>query len=79
MRCKHYGRVLQDGDRHFVESEKHDNCVLCLVNEEGSMTQEQVGQYLQISKMRVSQIERQALKKIKRKYFRLFGKNFFTN
>jgi DNA-directed RNA polymerase specialized sigma subunit len=63
---------LREEDRHFINSEEHDNCVLCLVEAKGEMTQEQVGNYLGLTKMRISQIERQALEKFKKRAARFF-------
>lgn len=67
MSCPHYPFTLETEDRHFIPSQDHNNCVLCLVNDKGSMTQEQVGNYLGLTKMRISQIERQALKKLEKR------------
>ena len=67
MSCCHYREALKVDDRYYVNSIEHNNCVFCLVNEKGNMTQEQVGNYLGLSKMRISQIERQALKKLKKR------------
>jgi DNA-directed RNA polymerase sigma subunit (sigma70/sigma32) len=67
MSCKHYKHILRKEDRHFVDSAQHNNCVICLVDDKGKMTQEEVGNYLGLTKMRISQIERQALEKFKRR------------
>jgi len=75
MSCKHYDFVLIQSDRHFIDSPKHNNCVLCLVKDKGPMTQEEVSKYLGISKMRVSQIERKAIKRLKKKTFQFFSEN----
>jgi len=62
-------RKLTENDRYYIDSEEHNNCYLCLIKEKGSMTQEEVGKYMGISKMRVSQIERTALKHLKKKAY----------
>lgn len=67
MICQHYWRILGKEDRHYIKSEEHSNCVLCLVNVEGPMTQEQIAEHFQLSKMRVCQLEKQALKKFNKK------------
>lgn len=72
MSCKHYNKILESEDRHFIPAEDLNNCLLCLVAHKGPMTQEQVGNYLGITKMRVSQIEKQALKKFKKRCNILF-------
>jgi DNA-directed RNA polymerase specialized sigma subunit len=67
MVCSHYYRKLNKEDRYYVNSEKHNNCMFCLVSEKGEMTQEEVSQYFGISKMRVCQLEKLALKKFRKK------------
>jgi DNA-directed RNA polymerase specialized sigma subunit len=62
--CIHYNYILDDKHRHYVYSPEYNNCVLCLVNAKGNMSQEEVGKYLGYSKMRILQIERLALKKL---------------
>jgi len=69
MSCEHYNHILTEDERHFILSKEHNNCVNCLSEDKGPMTQEQVGKYLSLTKMRISQIERKALEKLrKRKY-----------
>jgi len=41
--CCHYAYPLDEEHRHYIESEEHDNCVLCLAERKGSMTLEEVG------------------------------------
>ena len=65
--CKHYAANLKKEDRHYIESEKHNNCVLCLAEDEGPMTQSKIAEYLGVSKMRVCQLEHQALAKLDKK------------
>lgn len=62
--CKHYKFTLTEEDRHYVDSLKDNNCVLCLVNRKGPMSQEEIGKYLGLCKMRVSQIQQIAEKKL---------------
>lgn len=64
--CKHYDYVLTEEHRHHVVSEEHDNCLLCLVEDKAPMTQEAVAQYLGVSKVFISQIEKTALRKLKK-------------
>ena len=65
--CKHYTVPLEEKNRHFINSEENNNCVLCLSEKEGPMTQAQIAKYLGLSKMRVCQIEHQALAKLDKK------------
>ena len=67
MSCSHYACTLTQTDRHFISSQDHNNCVLCLVNDKGNMTQEEIGTYLGLTKMRISQIEKQALQKLEKR------------
>jgi len=71
MACRHYGYKLDEGDRHFIESEEHNNCVLCLVYDKGQMTQEEVASYFGLSKMRICQIEKKALQKLEKRLAKL--------
>lgn len=71
MACKHYGRLLDQLDRHFIASEEHNNCVLCLVYDKGPMTQEEVASYFGLSKMRICQIEKKAIQKLNKRIAKL--------
>jgi len=67
MSCKHYKKEkLGPLDRHYIMSEKYNNCCICAA-ESGPKTQEEIGIFLGMSKMRISQIEKSALKKLKKK------------
>lgn len=68
--CRHYTEVLSQEHRHHIESTDHDNCVLCLIDAKGPMTQEEIGSYFGVTKEWIAQIERLALKKIKRRMIR---------
>ena len=65
--CKHCAYILREEDRHHIDSIEHNNCVLCLVDDKGPMTQEEIASYMGITKMRVCQIEHSAQKKLKKK------------
>lgn len=67
MNCKHFGCVLSKKDRYFIEDEEYNNCVICLVDARGPITQEEIGNYLGLSKMRISQIERRAQEKFNKR------------
>jgi len=61
-------RKLTKEDRYYIENaEEYNNCALCAIASKGSMTQEEVGKHLGLTKMRISQIERQAIQKLKKK------------
>ncbi len=61
---------LEPYERYFIRASDHNNCVICLVNKKGPMTQEEIGSYLGITKERASQLERLALEKFKKKLAR---------
>lgn len=42
MSCKHYERALTENDRYYVDSDNTNNCVFCLIDQNGAMTQDQV-------------------------------------
>lgn len=65
--CKHYLEKLQEEDRHYINASDYNNCVLCLAEDRDGMTQAEIAGYLKISKMRVCQIEHQALAKLSKK------------
>jgi DNA-directed RNA polymerase specialized sigma subunit len=44
------------------------------VNDKGRMTQDEVGHYLGLTKMRISQIEKQAIAKIKKRIHHFVNK-----
>jgi DNA-directed RNA polymerase specialized sigma subunit len=67
MSCKHYTFKLTENDRHYIISEQHNNCVLCLVEDKGPLSQEEIGMYMGVTKMRVWQIQKIAMKKLIKK------------
>ena len=67
MACRHYDFCLNVEHRHHIPDNQYNNCVLCVAEQKGPLTQEEVGDYLNLTKMRISQIERQALNKIKKR------------
>lgn len=70
MACEHYPFGLSEKHRHFVDTHdamQYNNCLLCIAGQKGPMTQEEVGKYLNLTKMRISQIERQAMQRMKNK------------
>jgi predicted ArsR family transcriptional regulator len=62
--CEHYLNGLKKGQRHYVNAPEYDNCILCLVNAKGPMTLQEIAKYLNISKMRVCQLQKIAEKKM---------------
>lgn len=61
------GYKLSEDHRYFVESEEHNNCVFCLIDDKGPMTQEDISQYFNLTKMRICQIEKEAIKKVNKR------------
>lgn len=67
MNCIHFKKILTEEDRYFVSCSESNNCMFCLIDERGPMTQEEVGDILGLCKMRVCQLEKKALKNFQRK------------
>lgn len=57
---------LETECRYWIEYPEDHNCSLISIEENGKMTLEEVGKRLKLSFVRVSQIEKEALKKFKR-------------
>ncbi len=73
--CNHSTPLTED-DRNYVISPENNNCVTCLIEAVGRpLSQAEVAEALGISKMRVSQIEKVALKKFTRRFGMKFGRN----
>jgi len=72
MICKHYNFSLVETHRHYINSEEHNNCVLCLVDEKGPMSYSEIGKYLDLTPTRVLQIEKWAVKKLSKRTNFLF-------
>lgn len=64
MSCEHFNFKLNKLDRYYIDSKEHNNCVLCLINEKGKMTLDEIAKYFKLSRMRVCQIEKKATKKV---------------
>ena len=62
--CKRCG---QPKERCWVDYPEDDNCVHVTVSKHGAMTLENVAKRLGISLVRVSQIEKEALKKLSKR------------
>lgn len=46
MSCKHCSKELVKNDRYYVNSKEHNNCCLCLVDDKGPLTQQEVARLL---------------------------------
>ena len=65
--CKHF-LELQENDRYYIDAPGHENCLFCLIADyPDGMTQAEIANFLGLSKMRVCQIEHQAIAKLDRK------------
>jgi DNA-binding CsgD family transcriptional regulator len=62
----------QEDCRHFLSSKKNLNCSL-IAAESGPLTLQEIGEYYGISRMRVCQIEKSILKKLKSNSKKLSG------
>ena len=54
----------KEEDRTWIDYPEDDNCIYTAIKKHGAMTLEEVAKRLGISLVRVSQIEKQALKKL---------------
>ncbi len=57
----------QDSCRMWVEYEQDQNCSLVSIYQNGPMTLEEIAKRMKVSFVRVSQIEKQALKKLSKR------------
>ena len=53
--------------RYWLEKENNQNCCINLVSKENTMTLEEVGNIFNVTRMRICQIEKKAIQKIKEK------------
>lgn len=67
MTINYRHEALNKAHRYYISSKQDNNCVICLINKTGKMTQDKVGQVLGLTKMRISQIEKQALAKLRKR------------
>lgn len=68
MSCKHYQDQLNPDHRHHVYCEELNNCVLCVAEERGPMTYEEIAEYLDRDpncKNNIRHLEHRALRKVK--------------
>lgn len=68
MACRHFNFVVERiQERKYVNSIQDNNCIECLINRLGPMTQLQVAEFLELSVARISQVEVEAIRKMKEK------------
>ena len=65
-------------ERYHIPNFEYNNCLLCLINEKGALSQKEVAEVLEISVARVGQIERKAIKKLSKRNLN-FLKNAFQD
>ncbi len=51
--------------RYWIDYSHHNNCTLIIAKKEENMTLESIGKIFGITRMRICQIEKRAIKKIK--------------
>ena len=54
-------------EKCWIDYPEDNNCVYCSVDRHGSMTLDEISKRLKISLVRVSQIEKEALKKLSKR------------
>ena len=57
----------KEKERHWIDYPEDENCIYVAIEKHGAMTLEQVAKRLGISLVRVSQIEKQAIKKLSKR------------
>jgi DNA-directed RNA polymerase specialized sigma subunit len=57
----------EDKERSWIDYPEDENCIYVAIKKHGAMTLEQVAKRLGISLVRVSQIEKQAIKKLSKR------------
>ena len=60
-------KCVKEDCRMWINYEKDQNCSLVAIYQNGAMTLEEVAKRLEVSFVRVSQIEKQALKKLSKR------------
>ena len=63
-KCNYCGGPI---DRCWIDYPEDNNCIYCTIEKNGSMTLDEVSKRLKISLVRVSQIEKEALKKLSKR------------
>lgn len=53
--------------RYWIEEKNNQNCCVNLVEEKKDMTLEEIGNIFKVTRMRICQIEKRAIQKIKEK------------
>ncbi len=57
----------KEKERNWIDYPEDENCIYVAIEKHGAMTLEQVAKRLGISLVRVSQIEKQAIKKLSKR------------
>ena len=63
-KCKHCGGAKE---RCWIDYPEDNNCIHAAIKKNGSMTLEQVAKRLKVSLVRISQIEKLAMKKLSKR------------
>ena len=62
--CEHCG---EKKERCWIDYPEDDNCINVAISKHGAMTLEEVAKRLKVSLVRISQIEKQAMKRLSKR------------
>ena len=73
MKCYIYNKKLnvkceKNNCRYWIEKKDSNNCCLIASEENNKLTLEEIGSIFNVTRMRICQIEKKAIKKIKEKF-----------
>lgn len=76
MKCFNYHKenmtsCLNKKCRYWIEESNNQNCCVNLIEAKKTMTLEEIGNIFKVTRMRICQIEKRAVQKIKDKLFQI--------
>jgi DNA-directed RNA polymerase specialized sigma subunit len=70
MKCfdyhnKNKTKCQRNSCRYWIDTDQNSNCCIVLSKNENKMTLEEIGKFFKVTRMRICQIEKKAIKKIR--------------